>query len=329
MKRNKKWNYGLGIMFAMMLLFTLAIPGNVLAAEEKAVESGECGEQVNWSLYSNGSAAYKLVISGTGEMTDAEWTESVPWAQYQKSITEVQLEEGVTSIGNSAFNDCAKLQSISIPESVTSIGNYAFYQCVNLKSIELPDKLTDIGFSAFQSCGKLNNMAVPDSVKKIGVYAFADCKGLKKITLSKNLKEVSEGLLMNSGLTSVTIPAKVTKIGSGAFNGCKKIKSITIPDKVTVIGDCAFMDCRGLNKIVIGKRVKTIKAMAFLQCGKVKNVEIKSTQLKKVGRDAFLGLNPIKKVTFKIAGNKKQRNATIKVLKKKSTGYEKGAWKFK
>ncbi|MCM1159018.1 MAG: leucine-rich repeat domain-containing protein [Bacteroidales bacterium] len=73
--------------------------------------------------------------------------------------------------------------------------------------------------------------------------------------------------------------------------------------------------------------VTRIGGNAFEECTKLKNVNVKTTKLKKVGRQAFsdLGKN---NVIFKIAGNRKQKNATIKLLKKKSVGYKKKTWKF-
>ena len=48
---------------------------------------------------------------------------------YQNAVQKVEIGEGVTSIGVSAFSNCSSLASITIPEGVTSIGNNAFYYC--------------------------------------------------------------------------------------------------------------------------------------------------------------------------------------------------------
>ena len=54
----------------------------------------------------------------------------VPWYNYQEKIKKVVIENGVTSIGGYAFNDCISLTSITIPNSVKSIGSYAFEGCI-------------------------------------------------------------------------------------------------------------------------------------------------------------------------------------------------------
>ena len=48
----------------------------------------------------------------------------------------VIVDEGVTSIGESAFIFCSSLTGIKIPESVTGIGDMAFACCSSLTSIE-------------------------------------------------------------------------------------------------------------------------------------------------------------------------------------------------
>ena len=71
---------------------------------------------------------------------------------YQNAIQKVEIGDGVTSIGGSAFSNCYSLSSITIPDSVTSIGGSAFSNCSSLSSITIPDGVTSIGGSAFSNC---------------------------------------------------------------------------------------------------------------------------------------------------------------------------------
>ena len=66
-----------------------------------------------------------------------------------KDVTNVIVEEGVTTIEEDAFRNCTSLTSVIIPDSVTSIGNYAFNDCTSLTSVVIPDSVTTIGGYAF------------------------------------------------------------------------------------------------------------------------------------------------------------------------------------
>lgn len=63
----------------------------------------------------------------------------------------------VTSIGNSAFFYCSGLTSITIPEGVTSIGDGAF-EYSGLTSITIPESVTSIGNDAFSGCSGLTSV---------------------------------------------------------------------------------------------------------------------------------------------------------------------------
>ena len=107
--------------------------------DNSIIVSGTCGENLTWTLDSDG----KLTISGTGEMTDSP---SSPWGIY--IVKSVEIEEGVTSIGDNAFFFCRELTSVSIPNSVIVIGSGAFAY-TDLTSITIPDELYMIGTGAF------------------------------------------------------------------------------------------------------------------------------------------------------------------------------------
>ena len=177
------------------------------------------------------------------------------------------IEEGVTSIGPSAFFDCEGLTSVTIPNSVTSIGDWAFYACKGLTSVTIPNSVTSIGESAFLGCTGLTSVTIPNSVTSIGDYAFHSCTGLTSVTIPNSVTSIGGNAFEGcTGLTSVTIPNSVTSIGDSAFSGCTGLTSVTIPNSVTSIGDYAFFDCEGLTSVTIPNSVTSIGSSAFSAC---------------------------------------------------------------
>ncbi len=70
-----------------------------------------------------------------------------------KDVTSIVIPEGVTSIGERAFEECYFLTSIDIPDSVSSIGEEAFHYCL-LQPICSPDII--IRMNIFQELDWLN-----------------------------------------------------------------------------------------------------------------------------------------------------------------------------
>ena len=97
---------------------------------------------------------------------------------YDNGTGTLIFDKPVTSIGDSAFEECSNLTSITIPNSVTSIGDYAFSRCSNLTSITIPNSVTSIGDYAFSRCSNLTSITIPNSVTSIGDYAFFGCSNL-------------------------------------------------------------------------------------------------------------------------------------------------------
>ena len=108
-----------------------AAMGSAEVMAAAAVAQGTCGTDLTWTFNEDTGV---LRISGTGAMSDYT-SSSIPWCDYGYSIKSVVIEEGVTSIGRSAFSWCTGLTSVTIPSSVTRIGNSAFSYCISLPSV--------------------------------------------------------------------------------------------------------------------------------------------------------------------------------------------------
>ena len=166
-------------------------------------------DNLTWKLYEDGT----LNISGKGAMKDYNSDDNPsPASQKKDSVKKVVIEDGVTSIGDSAFSYCSSLTNITIPDSVTSIGDSAFSGCWDLTSITIPDSVTSIGNSSFSYCISLTSITIPNSVTSIGTYAFSNCWYL----------------------TSITIPDSVTSIGKSAFYKCSSLTTISLSCKSTL-----------------------------------------------------------------------------------------------
>ncbi len=81
-------------------------------------------------------ASGTLTISGEGPMEAIDgYNTTLPWNDVKTDIIKVVIADGVTSIGNTAFQGCTGLAEVEIPASVTSIGTDAFALCNNLDNV--------------------------------------------------------------------------------------------------------------------------------------------------------------------------------------------------
>ena len=135
----------------------------------------------------------------------------------------------VAEIGDEAFMNCTRLESIVIPRSVETIGIRAF-MCTRLNELEIPQSVQEIGFAAFAFNSMFYEVTIPSSVTQIGAYAFAYCTNLRSIDIDANIKVLEEGVVQgwvtSSGsevysstlLTQISLPAGLEKIHEKAFS---------------------------------------------------------------------------------------------------------------
>ena len=246
--------------------------------EAKAAVSGKCGTDATWSI-----SGTTLTISGKYAMDDYSYSYDYYWPSdddsdgwyveysdapwFEREITKIVINEGITHIGLYAFAGMAHLKSITIPSSVTSIGYSAFYRCEDLTNITIPNSVTRIENSLFTSCSSLKSITLPSKLKYIDGNAFSGCRSLTNITIPNTVTEIGGGAFRGcSSLTSFKIPNSINRITARTFEDCKSLTAITIPDTVAEIRDEAFSGCSSLTSITIPPSVKRIGNHAFSGC---------------------------------------------------------------
>lgn len=139
-------------------------------------------------------------VTGLGTYSFSGYLDASPYLhnsyQIGRNIRSVDIPQGVTSIGNHAFEECFALEEVTIPQSVTSIGLIAFGGCCKLTTLSLGENVETIGGGAFFRCSSLSNITIPKKVKVIesgysgtpSFYrTFAYCSSLKYIILPAEL----------------------------------------------------------------------------------------------------------------------------------------------
>ena len=255
-------------------LTSVTIPDSVTSIGDRAFE--RCTRLKSINVDTNN----KNYLSIDGILFNKDKTRLIEYPQ-ASAITEYNIPNSVTSIGDDTFYGCTSLTSVTIPDSVTSIGYSAFRGCTSLTSVIIPNSVTSIGDSAFCGCTSLTSITIPKSVTSIGENAFYGC----------------------TSLTSATIPKSVTSIGENAFSWCESLTSVTIPNSVTSIGDRAFEVCTSLASVTIPDSVTSIGSYAFEGCTSLTSVNYSGTKSQCKSIEGYYNISKIIKCTDGIVGN--------------------------
>ena len=100
----------------------------------------------------------------------------------RRTVTEIEVGEGVTEIEDNIFRCCKNLSSVKLSSTILSIGARAFYLNKSLRSIKLPKYLVTLSWGAFRS-SSLRSIVIPNTVTHLGHNLFNSCKYLTSVTL--------------------------------------------------------------------------------------------------------------------------------------------------
>ena len=203
------------------------------------------------------------------------------------SLSSIQLPDGINSIGLGAFSECKSLTSIKLPERINSIKDWTFYGCSSLTSLKLPEGINSIGYNAFYGCSSLSSIQLPDGITSIGYAAFLGCRSLTSITLPDGINSIGDRAFSEcSSLSSIKLPKGINSIRDQAFLGCRSLTSILLPKGIKSIGNLAFYECSSFSSILLPKGIKFIGDRAFAKCISLKSVELPAS-VESIGKNAF------------------------------------------
>ena len=213
------------------------------------------------------------------------------WEYHDESVSvNIQLNEGLTSIGDYAFSNIGYLREMELPDSLLTLGKGAF-SATSLESMTIPSKITVIPDSLFKDCLSLETVILPEGITEIGEYAFYGPQNMTSIQLPSTLKTIGAHAFeflgvpdYEEGLLSINIPDSVEYIGEYAFRGNKCMISCRLPNSITKIEPYTFYDC-GLVSITIPEGVTEIGEGAFRQ-NNLTSVNLPET-LRKIDNEAF------------------------------------------
>ena len=191
----------------------------------------------------------------------------------------VTFDDGVTSIGERAFENCTELVSVDVVDSVTTLGDYAFSGCSKLTTASLDDDhIGALERHVFDGCSSklvvtFRTSGDPLLAQKVGDYfwfyriesAYAwigrdgACAAVPApsgdLTIPDSLGGYSvvgikqDAFKNCTGITGLELPYNLEKIEQGAFEGCTGLTGVTFPDKVSSIADYAFKNCTSLTSV--------------------------------------------------------------------------------
>ena len=160
---------------------------------------------------------FMLFVVGQGDMKDYE--EAVQhWkggaSDIGATVNAVVISDGVTHIGNFAFNDFTNCKKVTFGKDIITIGKGAFKNDAKIPEIDLSVASTSLDFideSAFRNCSGIStvNLSGCDALKDFGTGVFAELADASIIYVSNDylydkLANVNGNIKSDYGTTSKT-----------------------------------------------------------------------------------------------------------------------------
>lgn len=222
------------------------------------------------------------------------------------NIVSITIPGSVKDIGNNAFEGCTKLERVIFtnPEKTSEnliIRLSAFQNCKKLTECEIPARAYQVVGNIFKGCTSLTEVKVnaknPYYFTQDGVlfgpalvnyqpqyeddYTLqsypAGREGAYTIPSSVHGKKIDQiwtsGFEGASGLTGISIPSSIGRLGTAAFEGTG-LTNVVIPDTVLQVDPAVFQNCTELVSVKLPARLAEIDQYMFANCISLQHVDM-------------------------------------------------------
>ena len=219
----------------------------------------------------------------------------------------------VTSLRFSGGTSAEDVEQLLLPDTLETLSGWYFSKFVKVKELCIPGSIKNFSCT-LQNAGALEKLTFDEGVEEISANSMVNrCSSLSEINLPSTLKLISgtgafsgaeslksiefpEGVIIDdtvgsllsdcTSLTSVLLPASVTKISSNMFGGCTSLKSVSAAGPIDSIGKSAFENCSSLTDIDFQGTLTSIGSSAFKGCASLERVPDLSS-VTEMGSSAF------------------------------------------
>ena len=269
----------------MFLFFVYCVSSDILAY---------CGENV--TIENDVGHPNTIYYRGSGPITC--------YYLFDSPYTDLEIENGITEIGDYVFKGHGSITSVSLPDSLSTIGKYAFEGCTNLQSVDcyVTDNVMLYKEGCFANCGSLSSISIRGSITSIPPFMFYSCTTLSSFSIPDSVISIGDSAfsfctsLTSGGVTNQIGPSLRT-IGNYCFRGCSVLSSFTFSVLISDIGVGAFYECTALSSISLFNCIHIISDYAFYKCSAIGSVSC-SSSISMIGNCAFESCSALTSVSF-------------------------------